>query len=320
MSQQLDALVTVDLDGGALACLSCGVAVAPPHAAVVPFYASGRMGAFQPVTQAEHFTTERMARCRACAANEQRAEQVLAAHPAVAHSIGGHSVAVHRVSGALDALAALYAAGHRTLSVDALTQDDRSVRLLLHHLTPVGVAARWSGRFTPVLDRTAAPGTASAHPWGHVDAALASALRDAYAALLRARVTTPRPIPPPADGSPRGCLLCGVATVTALPSAQVWTAVKVTTAALGGQPSPDRLPGHLCPTCARAADEAGGIGPTAMERSLMDHLGVGRSMAATDLVGMVAWCALRPTPEPSAAPWEHLGDLRALVDSLRFGA
>jgi len=64
---------------------------------------------------------------------------------------------------------------------------------------------------------------------------------------------------------------------------------------------------------------AGSIGPTAMERALLAHLGAGRrSPAAVDLVGLVAWCALTPPPsEPNALPWAHLGWLAALADELR---
>jgi len=310
MTEQLEALplVTVALEVGRLACLACGVGVPGPHDVVTSFHSTERL----------RLVSERMTRCLACAANETTAEAILAEHPAVERSIGGHSVAVYRVASALDALAALHSHGVRTLPLSMLTEDDRAVKMLIALLLPVGAAARWSSRFAPVLAKDATRGTAVLRPWGHLDAPVVQALRDGYAALLRARVTRPRPIPPPADG-PRGCLLCGVATVRAMPSADVWTPVKVNVAALGGQPRPEPLPGYLCPPCSHAADEAGGIGPTAMERSLLDHLGVGRSLAATDLVGVIGWCADPKHPEPSQTPWEHLGDQTALVEAIRYG-
>ena len=67
----------------------------------------------------------------------------------------------------------------------------------------------------------------------------------------------------------------------------------------------------------------GALGPTAMERALLDHLGVGRTLSVTDLVGLVAWCAVRrpagSQPTPNATPWAHLGSLAHLVDELRHG-
>lgn len=80
---------------------------------------------------------------------------------------------------------------------------------------------------------------------------------------------------------------------------------------LGGPHGTERLEGYLCPTCDRAVREAGAIGPSAMQRSLMLHLGVRqRSLAAVsvELDGVVGWVALTD-PAPNTSPWAHLANL-----------
>jgi hypothetical protein len=312
---------TMTLPADHLACLVCGVAVAsPPEAERVALSVWGRADTpFLPHVKANAPPSEvMMTRCAACIGVHERARAVLASHPRVEWAIG--TVALHQLECALDALDALAAQPGRMLSgrVEALTESDAAVRALLTALTTPGAMARWAARFAPVTLRDAAPDSAATSRWAHLSDGHVKALRDGYAALLRARIQVPGPVRPP-DGA--GCLLCGIGSVQVVPSRahEAWTWRRVRPSVLGGKAGPEPVDGYLCPACVRAVVAVGSIGPTAMERALLAHLGVGqRSLSATELVGLVAWCAVTPRPsEPNARPWEHVAGLAALADELR---
>lgn len=82
---------------------------------------------------------------------------------------------------------------------------------------------------------------------------------------------------------PGGCLLCGVDAVT-LPAApvavlggreeaqrEVWRPLSALPSSLGGI-GPDRLGGSVCPPCADALNWVRSVGPSALERALIEYL------------------------------------------------
>jgi hypothetical protein len=262
-----------------------------------------------------------MTRCPTCAARLAQARSLAHEHSRVAYAIGSESIAVHRIVSALDALAAL-----ASLSPDAhrlgAVESDGDLRTLLANVASAGAMACWGSRFAPVLMRGADPASAAVAPWGHLTDENAGLLRDAAARLLRAQVearTAPRAYAPPllADDdetpTPRGCLLCGVGSVLSH-RPDVWAVAAPPPSSIGGR-GPERVRGYLCPPCADAVAEEGAIGPTAMERALLAHLGVpsGR-LSAYDLVGLEGWAA-RPR-SVNEKPWAHLAGLDALRDEL----
>lgn len=255
------------------------------------------------------------------------------------------SVAQHRLSCALDALAVLGQPAPAGLV-------DDSMFALLRRLTEPGNAPRWMAKFAPFVAADARLGTCSPSPWAHVRMRQRDALRQGYAALLAERVARsapPRRLPPPpvepAAGSdivpvPNGCLLCGVSNqvVPAVRIAQagsaqqaardVWIARRCTGQSIGA-PGPQRLAGHVCLACDAALERAGAMGPTALERAVVTYLQPGLAgqlpYGVLELTGVVGWAALvvqahQPGSAPPAtneAPWAHLGSLDRLTEQLK---
>lgn len=297
---------TVPLEPDDLACLACGRAVAPPHAEQVDF--DGWHSATLDDPRPRNPQTVTLTRCAGCREAHDRAGSLLDAHPRVQTQMGSRSVGMHRVEAALNALDAM----KRDLPI----HTDASLRLLVEHMTAVGVATRWAARYSPVRAKEARDAEAASQPWGHLTEWQWQDLRKAFAGLLNARVERPLPYSSPIGG---GCMLCGVETVSALPSqaAGLWTPATASPTALGGRPSPELLAGYLCPTCERAHEEIGAIGPTTMERSIMLHFDVRRrSLTATELVGLVGWLATG-LDEPNERAWQHVPNIDALAEELR---
>ncbi|MGR2751492.1 hypothetical protein [Agromyces arachidis] len=297
---------TVPLGSGDLACLACGQTVAPPHPERVDFDGWHWAVLDDPRPRTPH--TVSLTRCDHCREVHERAASLLDAYPRVQAQMGSRSVGMHRVEAALNALDAI----GRGMPI----HTDGSLRLLVEHMTAAGVAVRWAARYSPVRTKDAHEGEAASQPWGHVTEWQWHDLRKAFAGLLNARVERPLPYSSPIGG---GCMLCGVETVSALPSqaAGLWTPATASPTAIGGPPRPERLGGYLCPTCQQAREEIGAIGPTTMERSIMLHFDVQRrSLTATELVGLVGWLATG-RDEPNERPWQHVPNIEALADELR---
>lgn len=108
---------------------------------------------------------------------------------------------------------------------------------------------------------------------------------------------------------------------------KVWQPLTAPSPASLGGSGPDRITGHVCPTCADALDWVGSVGPTSMRRALSEHLrATGRHEDAErlglgEVVGLVGWGALAYTAQRrgeqptagSAAPWclaQHPGMAR----------
>lgn len=303
-----DRAAVLSLPEGFLSCLVCGVAVQGQGAEREEVIVLGRVG--YPHNPASRTILLEMARCPACTELRERAGALLDEHPRVARAIGSREIALHRVDVTLGALDAIGAGPKHVRS-------DKDLWTLLNAMAEPGTAARWVARFSPMMARGATPTTCSAARWGHVSPEVRGTLRDAYGTFLRAVTERPGHVRPPDGG---GCLFCGVGSVEARPSRadEAWHRASALPSALGGQ-GPERLTGYLCPACERSVVAVGSIGPTAMERALLAHLGVGRrSPAAVNLAGLAAWCTLTPPPsEPNPTPWAHIGGLAALADELR---
>ncbi|MGR0219517.1 hypothetical protein [Agromyces sp. ZXT2-6] len=296
---------TVPLGADDLACLACGQVVPAPHTERVDFDGWHRATRDNPRPPAARTIT--LTRCDRCRKVHDRAATRLDAYPRVQAHMGSRSIGLHRVEAALNALDAI----RRDLPI----HTDGSLRLLIEHMTATGVAARWASRFSPVRTKDARDAEAASQPWGHLTDWQWTDLRKAFAGLLNARVERPLRYGPPIGG---GCMLCGVGTISALPSqaAGLWTPATASPTAIGGRPTPERLASYLCPTCERAREEIGAIGPTTMERSIMLHLDVRRrSLTATELVGLVGWLA-SGVDEPNARAWQHVPNIESLANEL----
>jgi len=290
---------------GHLPCAACGVAVPADDAyeripVGEPILGAKQVGGSDRAEDAMTVRTyAQMTRCSSCADRLALARLLVDAHPAVTRRIGSPAVATERVTAALDGLAALGAP-----LPDAATTTGTKVARLVHRLALPGAIAQWASH---QRGEKAAAAEVTTAPWAHLDDEDQTALRDAYAALLSDAIG-PRPTPPPDDGSPRGCLFCGVGQQ---PS-NAWEQVNTRTRALGSTGKDERVSGYLCGACADEAAKAGAIGPTARERSLLAHLGVGiNPLNPAHLDGVSAWYLTgRP---PSRTRWAHV----ALDDETR---
>lgn len=320
----MNAPVLAALSPDTLACLSCGQAVPVDETSErVTLTATGRVGVpapLNPDVSPQMIRTE-FSRCTTCSNREQAARQILADLPEVVGRFG-RDTALHRLTCALDALAALglpYPATFNAAEVSAL----------LRHLT---MPVRWSARFAPIALADARTGTAALRPWEHVTNEMKAEVRSGFAAVLAARVsrTSADLRLTPQEG--RACLLCGIGHVT-LPAARVnalggraaalaatWTPRKINPATIGGPGSPEPIHGSLCPTCDKAATDAGAMGQTAMLTAYAAHLREHGRTAEADAVRsgeflrIVGWAGFdhrerrsgRPGVAPNREPWDHL--------------
>ncbi len=302
-----------------VACLGCGVAVPTPdepvHADVLPH------GALPGVVPPPHAPVRRVSfgRCAPCQAIHDRARQMVADRPRLAAALGPDT-AVHRVECGLLALDAVGATAPASADADDL------VRLL----APVGASVRWLARLSPAPQPGTQITTCTTARWSHLSPEERQRCRTAQAATLRARVARSSPpvsIGPPKDCRHPGCLMCGVAAVRVaavqvereggpqVSARTVWRSI-TTANRLGGRPGPDLLRGYLCPACSDAVDAVGAVGPTAMERAVVAHLGLSaKGPVPPVLDGLVGWAGLPGDPPPNAQPWDHC-DLSRVVEAV----
>ncbi|MFF2452133.1 hypothetical protein [Isoptericola sp. NPDC058082] len=292
---------------GHLPCAACGVAVAVEDAGeriqvgqssryrVSPLDAEpSERGKPYRVTEPGDMT-----RCPSCADRLALARLLVEAHPGAVRRIGSPAVATERVVAALDGLAALGAP-----LPDAAKLTGAKLGRLVNRLTLHGGIVQWAshrrGQPSPAAEVTTAP-------WAHVTDN--ADLRDDYAGYLSDAIG-PRPTPPP-DGGPRGCLMCGVAQQTG-----TWEQVNVRASTLGMKQQGDpRVSGYLCTGCGTAVQDVGSVGPTALSRALLAHLGVAHNpLNPIQVDGVEMWFATgRP---PTRTRWAHVAldaDTRAVL-------
>lgn len=297
------------LGGGDLACLACGERVTPCAARIEEYELPSMASVVTSITVMS------VTRCDRCQAIHESADALLTAMPEVRQQIGARSIALHRVESALYALDALGVTAPEVL--DPLTATASDVRGLLATMTSVGAGVPWLRRFIPVHTGTSptAPGSGR---WSHLDYTSRQALRDAYTALLARRVERPRPI-----GTPEGydgCMLCGVGSFRAPPSASElqWTEQSGSLRSIGGARSPELAYGVTCPPCTASISAIGAIGQSAMSRAVVRHLGAERvSLGGLHIENLRGWATLEEGAKPNNEPWGHL-DLSALRAELRL--
>ncbi len=319
------------LPPGMLACPGCGIGTPAPSdpAEVVTVHRAADTPA-----QRRDAAPTRLVRCLECCSVRARAAALLDAHPCILARLG--SIAAEHAEAALGALVVLALA-----LPDPETATEAEVSALLNRLAVPGSVTRWQSR-------RPAPGQSQASAWAHVTEDDRASLRAAYAAMLRDRLARHAPpegiTPPPLDPFDRGgalaltgaCLLCGVGSVV-VPAAwlnrpggreavalDVWLPLLTSPGSLGGMAGPESVAGYACASCAVALADAGGVGPRARERALLDHLRAeGRTEAADQLRaafsgdfpprlpgwGALAYAAHRrsvPAPPANREPWAHL--------------
>jgi hypothetical protein len=244
-----------------------------------------------------------VSRCDDCNRRRDHAAALLAAHPRVARLHA--SVGLDRLDAALATVDLLLgprgSRGGRIL--DHLTDSDAALREFIDALAPIGASVSWSVQKGGAGDRAGGR-------WSHVPRDLQLDAREAHRTLVRRRSEVPAAVAPPEHGA-RGCLLCGVGTVTARASDRetAWgPLLRAHPAAVNGR-GPTAIEGYCCPACRRALATTGGsVGLAAAGVALLAHLGFRRVGFGTTLKDGVArpWAALGSGAVPNASPWAHL--------------
>lgn len=321
-------------DTEALGCRDCGMRVSDPDAPVDTARALQRE--FRPRANGPVLIDRReqeidMSLCARCLRRNQQAADLVDEYPDLARSLGDRWYAT-QVFEALLMVPDVIGVDPRQIT----NGGQKSMRLAVEHLRPVGGTVRWSAYLTPTLPVGVDPYRPVRTRWAHVAEQQRDALHEAWGALLADLTDGPRPIEPP-EGTEyrtalRGCLLCGVGTILATrrTAAVAWGPLRgAEPGTLGGQRRPDMIYGYLCPMCSRAASQAGpGLGPTAMEKAFFAFLGTtprerpadhadlfGRTTVQVD--GLRAWGVLPGGTAPNRSPWAHVPDLEALAAELR---
>lgn len=310
----LDAGITLDrwtsLEAGTLPCASCGIRVAVPadnfgNEDVELLQIFGHDNRPHATPPQKDFAVTRCARCRMI---RQSALDLLSGNPAVRQRIGSAEIALHRLEAALCGLDAIGTTDART--IDRLTDTGADLTRLMDALTVVGGLARWAAHVRAAEFTRAASMPAPHARWGHVTPEQRQALRNAAGHLLARRVEKPVDVLCPSEnGSPSGCMLCGVRAVEARREDidYVWTLMSADAVTIGGRPQPESLDGVVCPRCDRAIDEARGVGASAMRLSVRSLLGVPSHLRSLDDIdGLIGWAALPLGTSPNRAPWDHI--------------
>lgn len=303
---------------GTLPCASCGVAVSAnseTEVEVLQVFGRTRHEGYAPPRHDLHVT-----RCDECRLIRHSAVDLLGAHPAVRQRIGAAEIAVHRLESALCALDALGTTDAKT--IDLLTTTGADLLRLMDALTVPGVHGRWAALVRDAGFANAPSTTASRARWSHISPEQRRELRNTAAGLLARRIEKPVDVQcVDYDGSPSGCMLCGVGAVQAFrdDAESVWTLMSADSASIGGPGRADSLDGVVCPRCDLAIDQAHGVGISAMTFSVRSFLGVPSHLRSLENIdGLIGWAALPSGTAPNREPWAHLdlGELRAAAEAL----
>lgn len=280
----------IPLPVGHLACEVCGVAVP--------------VDVFAEVVEPRKTRRAPYSRCPDCRALHQRAVNLAEEHPFL-YSRLGVPVVVDRIEWTLWGLAVI-----------GQTLRPGDVGVMLTRLYGLGQKASFRGS-TERARRECSP-----YAWAHVGLSERAALRAAFGAALRDRLAL-RQEPLVISCPSNACLMCGVPEITypaigvsrrggvGATQLALWRAVTVNRTALGGTPSPERVEGYVCPACAQAIDETGGIGWRARAAAVLAHVSRTsplqeaerlRSMLESDFPPRLpAWGASHRVPCPK--PW-----------------
>jgi hypothetical protein len=253
--------------------------------------------------------------CPRHAVRRASAEQMLRAHDkGVRHPLGGWSYALPLFDSALICLELM---GASARDVDALVATDRLMLKLARTLGPLGARARWAGRFRPPTRPDARASIYWTEGWEWEDRQAIEPIRDAVEKLLREVAEVPVLMPPPDDGTARGCLVCGVSHIMVKPSQveAAWGPIqRMPLAALGGRTGAV-VEGHLCDQDAALLGSPVVWSISILDKSLMRHLGA-PSTAEYEFDNARAWAVDLPAAKPSAERFAYLGDLSELREQL----
>ena len=308
----------VKLQPGALACIDCGQAVDnPPPSTIVEKIAEHQQlwinGQPASTVQLPGPKVTQVARCIICTDTRDRAQALADRYPQVVHALGYDGYGIELISGALTALDAL---GINAQGIEQATATDRILAITARRLAGVGAGLRWARMVEPVLMVDSS--SCAAERWSHLEPEQVQEAQRVYIETLHARVDGPRWVEPPTDG-PRGCLLCGVGGVRVLHSKShgVWGALIWIhdLSVLGGRPQAEIITGYCCPECRVEVDQYG-VGPSAMESSLVNSMRLQTKVIGIEFPDLRAWVALPGNPRPNERRWGHVADLDELKASI----
>jgi hypothetical protein len=213
------------------------------------------------------FTMRRCAECRALA---ERGARLADAHPFLVAKYGYKEHVGHMFEQALTALVVGSIDLDKLGQILAGAKGGRAAALLIHgslKLRDLGAGAAFGGWMSPRLtlwakDIMALP----PKRWQHLTTEEVAQLREAGMQYRLRLLEHEVEVPVPESSAFRGCLYCGVASVTASSVAAhngtVWTPIGKGLVELGGRSAPgsrsERLSGHICPACAAGAGNAAG--------------------------------------------------------------
>lgn len=291
-------LITSAMPEGARACGRCGVPVAPEdeHGEVIADRAVRAMmtypnGATVPHPNGGGTPAVTFSTCPTCADRTVTTARILRAHPTLAARLGP-DYAHDQLMAALDAFAMLGA----SIPADDMMRDAVLTRYVVDSMAVVGGAAQWTSAYHA---REVTTDQCAAVPFAAATAEMRAAARARIGGVLAYRVATTAPAVPLPAPDRRPCMFCGVATVE-VPAHHVvvlggrdrardavWFPRTATLHTLGRSSAGairERIDGHLCRPCGRAASAVGSLGVAAMARALGEHLrGTGRDDAARAL-------------------------------------
>lgn len=304
------------LPANALSCADCGaLASGTIVEEVISFTSLVPMGDGGYTTREHSGALYRFGLCTMHAVRRASAEAMLRAHDkGVRHALGGWSYALPLFDAALLCLELM---GAVASDLDVMVATDRSMLKLARELGPLGARARWAGRFQPPTRPDAAEGVYFTEPWEFEDQETMRDVRDGVEKLLREVTEKPMLVPPPTDGCPPACLVCGVSHIMVKPSqaASAWGPIRrMPLAALGGRDG-SIVEGHLCDQDAVLLGNPPVWSISILDKSLMRFLGAPAS-AEYEFDGIRAWAADLPTATPSAERFEYLGDLTELREQV----
>jgi hypothetical protein len=302
-----------------LPCVDCGAGVDNPTR-IVMLQATAREvqlgGPGGPRIVQDGYWEYKATRCDRDQTRLWRAEGLADEHPAVVHKLGAKQHAIEMIDAALIGLINV---GRDHDEWQQFMRTDRDLLRLVRRLAPHAMRMRWSADLAPISRLGSDSFFPDRPPWAHVADEQHQALRDAFAPVLWDQLGLPRKIVPPEDGA-RGCLYCGVGhlDVSADAGEEVWGQPrKARPGTLGGRPSPDARKGYLCPSCTKAVEAVGVMGPTSLALAFMTHLRVTAPAPDFWLPGLQAWSVLPETTETNAEPWGHIPNQSDVRDMIR---
>jgi hypothetical protein len=297
----------VPLPSGSLACADCGsLASGSVVEKVISFTKLAPIGGGEYTTKEHGGAVFEFGLCPMHTARRASATELLRVHnKGVRHALGDWKYATELFDGAMVALELM---GASAADVDALVATDRLMLKIARELGPLGQRARWAGRFQPPTRPDADSRIYWSEPWEFEDRQAIEPIRAGVERLLHEVAEVPVLMPPPDDGTPRGCLVCGVGAISVRPSeaAQAWGPIRrMPLAALGGRDGAV-VEGRLCPEDSNLLGEPPVWSISILDKSLMRFLGAPAN-SEYEFDNARAWAVDLPNAKPSSERFAYLG-------------